>query len=174
MFADPPFADALLRGALLSILALLWVVFLTRLVGLRSFSKMTTFDFVMTVAMGSLVASASQSTDWTRFGQALAAMAGLFAVQYAVARGRHLSNGFEDLVQNTPVILMRDGEICDAALEKTRVARSDLVAKLRQAGVADMEDVRLVVLETTGDISVLTGDAPEPRLLDNTRAIGTS
>jgi uncharacterized membrane protein YcaP (DUF421 family) len=174
MFADPPLADALLRGAILSVLALLWVVLLTRIVGLRSFSKMTTFDFVMTVAMGSLVAGAAQATGWTGFAQALAAMAGLFAVQWAIARGRHLSDGFEDLVQNTPVILMRDGDICDAALRATRVARADLIAKLRQAGVAEMRDVRLVVLETTGDISVLAGDAPEPQLLDNTRVIGTS
>ncbi|MFW5642008.1 MAG: DUF421 domain-containing protein [Roseicyclus sp.] len=174
MLADPPLADALLRGALLSVLALLWVVVLARIVGLRSFSKMTTFDFVMTVAMGSLVAGASQATQWTQFGQALAAMAGLFAVQWAIARGRHLSDGFGDLVQNTPVILMRDGEICDAALSATRVARADLIAKLRQAGVAEMADVSLVVLETTGDISVLTGAAPEARLLDNTRVVGTS
>jgi uncharacterized membrane protein YcaP (DUF421 family) len=174
MFVDPTLPDAVLRGALLALLALAWVVGLTRLVGLRSFSKMTTFDFVMTVAMGSLVASASQAGDWAAFAQAAAAMAGLFAGQWAIARARHVSDRFENLVQNTPVILMRDGEICDAGLKATRVARGDLIAKLREAGVARMSEVRLVVLETTGDISVLTGEAPEKRLLFNTRHVGTA
>lgn len=60
LIADPTF-DAVLRGAVLAIAALLWVALPVRVVGLRSFSKMTSFDFVMTVAKGSLVASASQS-----------------------------------------------------------------------------------------------------------------
>ena len=52
----PSMPDALLRGALLGPLALLWVLCLSRIVGLRSFTKMTAFDFVATVATGSLLA----------------------------------------------------------------------------------------------------------------------
>ena len=88
---------------------MLWIIALTRGVGLRSFSKMTTFDFVMTVAMGSLLAGASQSTDWGQLIQTLCAMAGLFAAQYAIARLRRISDAAEQVIQNTPVILMRDG-----------------------------------------------------------------
>ena len=51
MFADDPTLNSLLAGAVLAALALVWVVLLVRVVGLRSFSKMTSFDFVMTIAM---------------------------------------------------------------------------------------------------------------------------
>ena len=168
---DPVLPDAILRGALLAMLALIWVVVLTRVVGLRSFSKMTTFDFVMTVATGSLVAGASQATDPAGFAQALAAMTGLFFVQFAIARLRRASDRFETAVQNTPVILMRDGVIDEAALSATRVARADLIAKLRAADVAAPDEVRFVVLETTGDISILTGASPAPALMENTRSV---
>lgn len=164
-----PWTDAILRGALLGVVALVWVVLLVRVIGLRSFSKMTSFDFVMTVAMGSLVASASQSESWTAFVQVLAAMVGLFAIQFVFARARKSSDRFEDAIQNEPRLLMRDGVILDRALEATRVSRSDLFAKLREANVTAMEQVRAVVLETTGDVSVLHGEQLEEALIEGVR-----
>ena len=72
-------------------------------------------------------------------------------------------------MQNEPVLLMRDGEILDEALEKTRVARSDLIAKLREANVTDYSQVRAAVLETTGDVSVLHGETLDEALLEGVR-----
>jgi len=157
--------DVLLKGLILTAVAMAWVVLLVRINGLRSFSKMTNFDFVMTIACGSLVASASQSNDWAAFGQALSAMATLFLVQFTTARLRKASDGFETLVQNKPVLLMRDGQIFEDALTETRVAQDDLIAKLREANVLDFSEVRAVVLETTGDISVLHGERCQESLL---------
>ena len=166
MFLDNDMADALLRGFVLAMLALVWVVVQIRVVGLRSLSKMTTFDFVMTVALGSLVATAATADGWTGFAQALAAMLGLFVLQVVAARIRKSSDTAENFMQNEPVLLMRDGKINHQALKETRVAESDLRAKLREANVLDYGKVRAVVLETTGDVSVLHGDALDDGLLD--------
>ncbi|WP_425452381.1 DUF421 domain-containing protein [Roseovarius spongiae] len=164
MFFEKPLADAITTGAVLSAVAIFWVILLVRFVGLRSFSKMTNFDFVMTIAMGSLLAGASQSKEWTGFVQTLAAMASLFAVQYFVSRLRHWSPRLDEVVQNTPVLLMKDGVILHDALRSTRVAEEDLVAKLREANALDLSKVRAVVLETTGDISVLHGGSVDDLL----------
>lgn len=170
MFTTSPLLDVLLRGLILTTLAMCWVVLLVRVNGLRSFSKMTNFDFVMTVAVGSLLAGASQSTSWLPFLQTLAAMAALFLVQYVTARLRRASNRFETLIQNEPVVLMRNGEILDHALVETRVARSDLIAKLREANVLNFSQVRAAVLETTGDISILHGETLSEEMLQETRS----
>ncbi|OSP53904.1 DUF421 domain-containing protein [Pseudoruegeria sp. SK021] len=164
MFFDGPVIDAVFKGAVLSVIGIAWVIFLVRIVGLRSFSKMTNFDFVMTVAMGSLLAGASQSQQWTGFIQTLTAMTSLFALQYSVSMLRYWSPRLDDLVQNTPVLLMRDGRILHDALRATRVAEEDLMAKLREANVRDLSSVRAVVLETTGNISVLHGDRVDDAL----------
>jgi uncharacterized membrane protein YcaP (DUF421 family) len=74
-------------------------------------------------------------------------------------------------MQNTPVILMRNGKIIDDALKETRVARSDLLAKLREANVLNLDEVRAVVLETTGDISVLHGEHCSEALLEGTKSV---
>lgn len=171
MFSASPTIDLLFRGILLTVMAMVWVVLLVRINGLRSFSKMTNFDFVMTVAVGSLLASASQTTNWTAFIQAMIAMAALFIVQSVTAKLRRKSDKIEAIMQNTPIILMRNGEVIDSALEETRVARSDLLAKLREANVLNLNEVRAVVLETTGDISVLHGEHCSEALLKGTKNV---
>jgi len=74
-------------------------------------------------------------------------------------------------VQNSPVVLMRDGVIIHEALTYTRVAKDDLIAKLREANVLDLSQVRAVILETTGDVSVLHGDVCAEELLQGTKRL---
>ncbi|WP_271077514.1 DUF421 domain-containing protein [Aurantiacibacter sp. MUD61] len=165
MFLENSTLDLILRGLVLGMIALTFVIVQIRIVGLRSLSKMTSFDFVMTVALGSIVAGAAQASEWTGFSQALLAMAGIFLFQLVVARLRKDSDIVEDVLHNEPVLLMRDGKILRDALKATRVAESDLIAKLREANVLRMDAVRAVVLETTGDISVLHGEHLQDELL---------
>ena len=166
MLFEQTWLDVLVRGALLAGVALCWIVVLIRINGLRSLSKMTNFDFVMTIALGSLLAGASQSKEWTELAQTLAAMAALFFVQWFAAFLRKRSDAFERASQNTPVVLMRNGAFVEEAMVQTRVSRSDILAKLREANVLDMSEIRAVVLETTGDVSVLHGERFDETLLE--------
>nr|WP_137676214.1 YetF domain-containing protein [Parerythrobacter lutipelagi] len=170
IFADQPFLDAVARGALLGMFALALVVIFIRVIGLRSLSKMTNFDFVMTVALGSLVAGGAQATKWSGFWQVLAGMIGLFILQFIAAKLRKASDLAEDVMQNEPILLMRDGEFCDQAMKDERVTKSDVIAKLREANVLHLDEVRAVVLETTGDVSVLHGGKLDDRLIENVRS----
>lgn len=141
------------------------MVLLVRIIGLRSFSKMTSVDFVITLAMGSLLAGASQATEWPVFAQAMAAMGALFLAQWALALARQRSVRFEKAIENEPILLMRDGKLLESALRRSRVSRDDVLAKLREANVLSMHDVRAVVLETTGDVTVLHGNTLEVEML---------
>lgn len=127
---------------------------LIRLNGLRSLTKMSSFDFVTTVATGSLIATVILA-DRPSLGQGAAALAVLFAIQggFAWVRRRHDVSA----VENTPVLLMRGSEILHDNLRSARVTTDDLHAKLREANVLNLEQVHAVVLESTGDVSVLHG-----------------
>lgn len=157
--------DIVLRGLILGAIALAWVVVLIRITGLRSLSKMTNFDFVMTVALGSLVSGGAQATDWSQFAQVVAGIAAMFITQVTASRLRRSHDAIESALSNKPQLLMRNGEILHEALRSCRVTEDDLIAKLREANVLDLKQVRAVVLETTGDISVLHGEALNERLL---------
>lgn len=159
MFTPLPIADALIRGAILSSAALLWILALARIVGLRSFSKMTAFDFVATVAIGSLLANAAIATTWAEFAQPTCAVLAILAVQSLLAFSRQRSGLVRRALGNSPRLLMRAGEFDHAALRQTRVSEADVIAKLREANALDRSKVHAVVLESTGDISVLHGDS---------------
>lgn len=172
MFDLPVSFDTLARGVVLTTAALLWVVALVRLVGLRSFSKMTAFDFVATIAMGSLLAAGATVASWQAFAQVIVAMAALLAVQAFLALLRRKSEKLRDLIGNTPTLLMENGEFCEPALRLTRVAREDVLAKIRTANALKLSDVRAVVLENTGDISVLHGGPIDEEILKGVKRVG--
>lgn len=154
------------RGLLLTAVAVLWTVLLVRIVGLRAFSKMTSFDFVVTIATGSLIAQAGTRARWDEYLHALAAIAGLFLIQWLLAKARQDSPAVKAVLTNDPVLLMEHGRFLENAMSETRVSRANLLEKLRAAGVTDMASVRAVVLETTGDISVIRGDDLDDALME--------
>ncbi|WP_255328519.1 DUF421 domain-containing protein [Paracoccus albicereus] len=157
--------DVVVRGIVLGAVSLTTIIVLVRIVGLRTFSKMTAFDFVITLATGSLLATSAVSTSWPDFLQALVAISALIGLQVGLALYRKSIGGIRSPLENEPVILVRDGVFQDHAMARTRVSRDDVMAKLRGANVLAMQDVRAVVLETTGDISVLSGDRLEAEIL---------
>jgi len=144
MFGLPPYPDALVSGFVLGALGVAWVIGLVRIIGLRSFSKMTAFDFVITLATGSLLASAATSTSWSSFLQCIVAIAGVMGVQFGLAVLRKRSAGADAAMQNEPRLLMRNGEFLDAAMSASRVSRADVYAKLRAANAVRLENVRAV------------------------------
>ncbi|OZC01706.1 DUF421 domain-containing protein [Rubricoccus marinus] len=139
------------------------LVLYTRVSGLRTFSKMSGFDFAMTVAIGSIVAG-SILFDGPSLLRAVAALTAVFVIQMAVAALRQRLNWMENLMDNEPIVLMtREGMISEN-LRRTHVTEADVWAKLREANVTQIAQVRAVVMETTGDISVLHGDPDGPGL----------
>jgi len=150
-----------------AVLMMAAVITIIRVSGLRSLSKMSSFDFAVTVAIGSITGSTVASS--TSLTNGAVGVAALLAVQAIIAVLRRRTT-FETVVDNTPVLLMRDGVMIERALSTCRVTEADVVAKLREANALDLSAVHAVVLETTGDISVLHGDGPlDPLLLDDVR-----
>jgi len=157
-------ADALLGVALSTVAIFATLLVIVRVVGLRSFSKMTGFDFAVTIAIGSVLAATLLTPD-PPVAQGAVAIGLLFGLQVIISLLRSRSPGFARLVDNPPLFLMLDGRVLDDNLKRARVSVSDLQAKLREANVLDPCEVRAVVFEATGDISVLHGD-PDGRPLD--------
>lgn len=162
-------ATAILAVLVTAVAVYAAVILATRLGGLRSFSKMSSFDFAMTVAIGSLIASTVVAKDPPLL-QGLAALAAIYALQIGVAALRRRFGWFSRAVDNQPLLLVRDGVVLHDNMRRARVTADDLRGKLREANVLRWADVRAVVMETTGDISVLHGQqTPDDDLLEGVR-----
>jgi uncharacterized membrane protein YcaP (DUF421 family) len=129
------------------------VIAFTRIFGKRSFSKMSSFDFAMTVAVGSLIATTVLSSTVSLAEGAVGLLA-VYSFQLAAAFFRRYKP-FRQAIDNTPLLLMRNGEILHDNLRRARVTEGDLRAKLREANVSHYSEIQAVVFETTGDITVL-------------------
>lgn len=146
------------------------VIMLTRLFGKRSFSKMSGFDFTMTIAVGSIVATTLLNST-TSFTEGLVGLASLFFLQFLIGWGRRISK-IEVVIDNDPLLLMEQDRILTENMQKARVTEADLRAKLREANVTRLQQVKAVVFETTGDISVLHEDGellPDSWILEDVR-----
>lgn len=139
-------------GRALLVIAL--VILMTRIQGLRSFSKMSSFDFSITVAFGSIIAGTAMAPDTDPWVGGFAVLS-VFLIQIVLSYARPWLGFVPKIIDNDPLLLMRDGEIIDGALKKAQMTRADLMAKLREANVLSFGQVRAVVMEATGDISVL-------------------
>jgi uncharacterized membrane protein YcaP (DUF421 family) len=154
--------ESLLAIAITTLVIYIAVIVFTRIFGKRSFSKMSSFDFAMTVAVGSLIATTILSDSVS----VLEGIAGLFVVylyQLAAALMRKWKP-FRKVIDNEPLLLMDGPDILEDNLLKARVTEGDLRSKLREANVLDLSEVRAVVFETTGDIVVLHSSNEDHKL----------
>lgn len=133
------------------------LILITRLSGLRSFSQVSGFDFAMTVAIGSVIANGIVDREPPAL-QAVLALIVIFLLRFVLSFARSHWTFASRLVDNQPILLIRDGEVLHDNLRRVRMSERDLVSKLREHNVFQLAGVRAAVLESGGDVSVLRGD----------------
>lgn len=144
----------LVRTLVVGTLAYLGLVVLLRVSGKRTLSKWNAFDFVVTVAFGSMLATILLSRD-TSLATGLLALALLVTLQAAITFLSTRWRGFQRFVKARPTLLLYRGRIDEAAIRRQRVTREEIHAAVRANGHAAVEDVEAVVLETDGSFSVM-------------------
>jgi len=136
------------------IVAFTSMIIITRIFGLRTFAKMSSFDFASTIAVGSILASIIINKDQNILKGVLALIS-IIAFQTIFSFIVRKSSWLKKLFTNKPQMLMKDGEIIYDNLKSCNIGLSDLMGKLREANVHKLSEVQAVIFESTGDISVL-------------------
>jgi uncharacterized membrane protein YcaP (DUF421 family) len=155
--------DDILRLLVMAPLAYITLVALLRLSGKRTLAKMNAFDLVITVSLGSTLASVVLSTD-VSFSEGALAFGLLIGLQYVVAWSAQRFDVVQQVVKSDPRLLAYRGEMLPAALRDERVVEAEVLAAIRGAGYAGLNDVAAVVLETDGSFSVVADGADNEQL----------
>jgi uncharacterized membrane protein YcaP (DUF421 family) len=128
---------------------------------------MNAFDLVVTVALGSTLATVLLSQD-VALAEGILALALLIGLQYAIAWLSVRSEKLRHVVKAQPRLLFYRGGFLEGALRAERVTREEVKAAVRSQGMASMEAVDAVILETDGTMSVIREAGSEPHsALDN-------
>ncbi|MBL6458440.1 DUF421 domain-containing protein [Belnapia sp. T6] len=144
----------LLRVVVVGILAYTALVLLLRVTGKRTLSKMNAFDLIVTVALGSTLATVLLSKD-VALAEGITAFALLVLLQYAITWLSVRSDRVRSFVKAEPCLLLSDGRFLHAAMRRERVTEDEVQAAARAQGIASLDDVAAAVLETDGSFSVI-------------------
>ncbi len=134
-------------------------LFAVRLAGRRTLAQMSAFDVIVTIALGTVVSSTALSRS-PSYVQGVAALVTLLVLQVLVATARQRVPALRRYLDFTPQLVVRDG-----AMELRRnpltaqMTEEELLSKLRQHRVFNVASARFVILEPTGQVSVVGDDA---------------
>jgi uncharacterized membrane protein YcaP (DUF421 family) len=142
------------RTALVGVLAYAGLVAMLRVSGNRTLAKMNAFDLVVTVALGSTLATVLLSSE-VALAEGLTAFAVLIALQFVVAWLAARSTWVDRLVKTEPNLLAHEGELLHRAMRRARVTAEEVRSAVRQQGLGDLAQVQAVVLETDGSFAVI-------------------
>lgn len=148
------------RVAIISLLAYASLILALRLAGKRALAKLNAFDLVVTVALGSTLATVLLSSD-VAFLEGVLAFAMLALLQWAVSRLSISWPAFRKLVRSQPRLLVENGHYLTQAMADERITEDEIEGAVRSAGIGRLEEVDAVVLETDGSLSVIrSGSKP--------------
>lgn len=147
-------AAELARVVVVGLAGYLFLVASVRLAGKRSLAKMNAFDLVVTVALGSAMATILLSAQ-VALAEGAAAVALLVGLQFTVTWLSVRSRSIRRLVKSQPTLLLCDGRMLHDRMRRQRVTDSEVRQALRAHGYGDLEQVAAVVLETDGSFSVV-------------------
>jgi uncharacterized membrane protein YcaP (DUF421 family) len=156
--------QSLLRVVVVGVCGYAALIVLLRLYGKRSLSKFNAFDLVVTVAIGSVLATLLLSKDAKLLDGVVAFMT-LLSLQFLVTWFSRRFHAVNRLVKSEPALLYYQGRFLEDSLRRERVTEGEVRSAVREQGIASMQDVYAVVLETSGNISVIPGTSENPTAL---------
>ena len=145
----------LLRTVVVGVLAYINLIVLLRISGRRTLSKMNAFDLVVTVALGSTFATILLNKD-VSLAQGTLALALLIGLQYLVTWSSVRASWVKRVITGEPALLFYQGRYLASAMRAARVTEDEVRSAVRSSGIAELEPVEAVVLETDGSFSVVS------------------
>jgi uncharacterized membrane protein YcaP (DUF421 family) len=144
------------------------IIVLLRASGKRTLSKMNAFDFIVTVALGSTLATVMLNKNVALLDGALAFFL-LIYLQYLATWLSVRSVGFSNLIKSTPTLLLYKGNLLKDAMRKERIMEEEILAIIREKGFSSVQDIDAVVLETDGSLTVIKDASHQSDVLSSVR-----
>ena len=150
-------APGLLRTMVAALFAYGSMILVLRIAGKHALSKLHVFDFVVTVALGSTLASILLSDD-VALAEGLVAVVMLIGMQWVVAKLAVSYEPWRKFIRSDPTILLTHGKIDAEIMLSQRVTESEVDIAIRMRGFGDRSMIAYVVLEADGSLSVISED----------------
>jgi uncharacterized membrane protein YcaP (DUF421 family) len=157
LFSD---VDQMVRIFITTLLTYPALLVVLRVFGKRSLSKMNMFDFIVTIALGSIFAATILQSAISIIDGAIGftmLLVGQFIVTWTSTRWEQIDR----LVKAGPTLVYFNDQFLEEAMRDVRVTQEEILAAMRQQGIGTLQKVHAVVLENNGVLSVIpVGEGP--------------
>ena len=130
------------------------LIIIVRLSGELAPSRMNNFDWIVNIAVGATMGTTIMVRRATAM-EGLTALVVLFGMKHVITRLSFSFRGFHRLVQARPTLLYYDGEFIEGRMRQTRVTKDEILSEVRGEGLAGLDEVWAVVLESSARLSVV-------------------
>jgi len=146
--------SGLVRTAVVAVLAYVGLVLFLRISGKRTLSKLNAFDLVVTVALGSILATTLLNKS-VALAEGLLALACLIGLQYLVTWSSVRFRWVREGVRSESTILVRNGQPLEDVLRRTRITEDEATSAVRDAGGRTLAEAEVVILESDGSLTAI-------------------
>lgn len=143
----------IIRTIVVGILGYASLIAFLRISGKRTLAKLNAFDLVVTVALGSILASILLQES-IALAEGATALALLILMQFLVTALSVRSASFARAMRSEPALLIRGGRSCSETMRRERITEDEALSAIRSSGGHRIEDAQTVILESDGTLSV--------------------
>lgn len=146
--------NSILRIIYITPVAYIIVILLLKVSGKRTLAKMNAFDFVVTIALGSILASVALNHD-IPLAEGITAFLVFIGFQFLFTWLSVRVKAFKTLITSKPSLIFYKGEFNSKSMKKERITVEEVYSAARKKGFSTLNGIDIIILETTGDISII-------------------
>jgi uncharacterized membrane protein YcaP (DUF421 family) len=145
--------ESLWHVGVCAVLAYFILFLFIRISGKRTLAKLTAFDFVVTITLGSTLSS--MILGKVTLAEGAVALAIIICLQYLLAWTARESKTMEKMINSSPTIVFYQGKFLEDAMKKEVLTREEIYAEIRKYRMLDVDQVEAVVMELNGELTVI-------------------
>lgn len=145
-----PWWEFVLRGFIIYT----FLIVILRATGKRQIGQMSPFDLVLLLVLSNAVQNSMNGGDNSVTGGIILSIT-LVTANWITGKITFSSKKAERLIEGIPQILVHDGKVYEQALSDAQLTRHELMSAIRSEGYTDLNEIRAVILENDGSISVI-------------------
>ena len=149
--------ESFIRIITVGFLAYVGLVFFLLTSGKRSLTQLNAFDLVVTVALGSILSTILLNKNVSLL-EGLLAFILMILLQFLLTFISVRWKKFNKIIKSEPSLLYLNGSFLRETMKKERMSEGDILQSVRNDGIGDLKEVKAIVLENDGSLSVISGE----------------
>jgi uncharacterized membrane protein YcaP (DUF421 family) len=145
---------SIMKVIIMTPLAYVSMVVLLRISGKRTLSKMNAFDFIVTIALGSALSSVALNES-IPLANGVIAMLLFIGLQYLLTWLSVRVKSVKTIITARPTLIFYKGSFLEQEMKKERITVEEIYSAARQKGFSNLDNIDMIVFETTGDFSIV-------------------